>query len=161
VTRAKRRQFKLDDLDEFEREMDKYAGLGVDINPRDPNPISQPWYRALMHLDRGGDKTALLRLLNSDAPLTRQVRRHLADLLARYDLRQPRGRPRIPSYDPVSGATTKLMLAVEDLREAEREGWLHDDALQQVADAHGLTEQTIERALAGKRSDVRRARAKK
>jgi len=57
------------------------------------------WLFALHELERHGNKAELLRLLASDAEMSPDVRRHLADLIDRHELRRPPGRQRAASYN--------------------------------------------------------------
>src|SRR5262245_53061240 len=85
-------------------QLERDAGAGIDM-PRwargeEGAAIEDrdfPWLYALDEIDRHGDKTALLKLLASDAELTPNARRHLRDLIDRYELQRQRGRQRAPS----------------------------------------------------------------
>jgi hypothetical protein len=58
----------------------------------------EAWYTALEKLDRTGDKTLLIQLLEGDGELSRTIRHYMADLLRRYVLKRPPGNQRTPSY---------------------------------------------------------------
>jgi hypothetical protein len=82
-----------------------------------PNWDTDPWVKAIIAIDKRGDKEPLMALLESDAPMTADARRHLANLLERYELKRPVGRQRNRSYERAPGQA--------ELDEAEADVRLH------------------------------------
>lgn len=114
------------------------------------------WIAALDRLDRLGDKTALVGLLRSSAPLSKMVRGYLADLIER-GVARPRGRKRVPAYT-MSQREALLLLAVDSVKTYINEGLSRTKALQKAASQYNLDAALLETAYDGRRGSSRRTK---
>lgn len=144
------------------------AGKGISISnydtcPRLPSDGNGDWYDAFHALDDAGDKTALLSLLRSRKRMDSIVRHHLADLIERYELGKPHGRPRTPSYI-VSEREYHIALAVEDVWSMVRHPKNpipYEEALARVAKNYRIVRDTLDNACQGRRASARRQRKRR
>jgi hypothetical protein len=116
------------------------------------------WIEALEAIDVHGDKSRLLELLQSDMPLPHSSRRYLADLIARYELKRPRGGRATPAYDR-SGSEAMLLLAKDAYHdERRRKGKTVEEAIAAVAQQFDLAPNVVRTAVEGRRGSSRRSK---
>ncbi|WP_029083177.1 hypothetical protein [Bradyrhizobium sp. th.b2] len=115
------------------------------------------WIAALDKLDRLKDKRSLAALLRSNYDLSPKVREYLADLIERYCF--PKGRPRTPAY-VLSEKDALLLLACESVQVEVQHGMRVDDALDKVAKTSHLARTALENAYNGKRTSLRKSKAR-
>ena len=143
---------------------DERMGVSLRLMDRAPwldetNQVDVPWYYALEAIDKTGDKTQLLDLLESDRKLSTNIRHHIADLLRRYDLKRPHKRPTTPSYE-FSDSNAGLWLKLHDMRDYVRNGMRVRDAAEKFANKE-FSAATLEDAYQGRHGGFARALAAK
>lgn len=100
-------------------------------------------------------KMKLVALLKSDKPLPANARRHLADLLERYELDRPRGRSRTPSY-ALSHTVAQLDVARDEVKADMKLGMLQDESITKRAKYRGVEKEALEWHLEGKHASANR-----
>jgi hypothetical protein len=91
----------------------------------------------------------LLKLLASDAEMSPNVRRHLRDLIDRYELKRPRGRQRAPSYD-LTPRQLALSQGVALVRSSVARGMSIAAACERHAAEAGVSADTLAAAYGGR-----------
>jgi hypothetical protein len=113
------------------------------------------WLYALNELERHGNKAQLLKLLTSDAEMSPNVRRHLADLIDRHELKRRPGRQPAPSYD-LPPEHVAILRGVALVRASVAGGMSVDDACARHAAEVGVPADTLATAYGGKHGTARR-----
>lgn len=113
------------------------------------------WLRAIERVDKHGDKQVLRNLLKEGRTVSPFVQRMLADLLTRYELRKPRGRPMVPAYDR-SAKVAALEMALDDVRDQCAKKVERSVAIHAAAKAHSLSEDLLAAFCDGKLGSARR-----
>jgi hypothetical protein len=140
--------------------LERDAGRGVSTKLEDRafwlDDIDQHpgWYRALVALDKRGDKSALVALLRGEGELPPSIRRHIADLLERYQLKRRAGKQRTPSYD-LTPTEAALALAIAEVRERPAKMSV-TEAVMRSAKHNGVNPDTLAAAYSGKLGSWRR-----
>jgi hypothetical protein len=150
-------------LESHADEFEPYARMGLEhVLWRDSDPAHDCWLYAFEAIDQRNNKGPLLELLRSGRELPAEARRHLADLIDRYQLKKKKGRSPTPEYErPFS--VVRLEWAVEEVREiretlkakARRAGekiearTCRDDALSEVSKRYGIHMEELAQAVRG------------
>jgi hypothetical protein len=117
----------------------------------------QAWIEAIEAIDVHGDKSRLVELLQSDMPLPHSSRRFLADLIARHQLKRPRGGRFTPAYDR-SNSEAILLLAKEVYLDERRKGKTVEEAIAAAAQQFDLTTNIVRTFIECRRGSSRRKR---
>jgi hypothetical protein len=107
--------------------------------PGDPcRNFTDVWIEAFEDVDRQGDQTRLVALLEEKFPMTDDAYVHFVDLLKRHQLKKKQGAPKTPSYERTE-TDVELDKAVGEVRELRNDlGISVKVALEQVSKSRGI-----------------------
>jgi hypothetical protein len=139
--------------------------FGLWVNDPKLSARERDWILALMLLEAGAgslpatcrrahivarSKTKLIEIMRSDPDISRDVRLlHLADLIERYDFKEPRNRRRRPSYAPTPSLAS-VMKGVALVRGSVEKGMSVRDACDKHAKEAGVSVETLAAAYGGR-----------
>lgn len=117
----------------------------------------EPWIEAFMAIDGPRrETTPLIQLLRDNVPMPWPAPWHLADLLARYNLKKPPGNQKqVPSYD-YSDAWAKLIRAKKYFEHYLYNRMDRDDAIRKAARTCDVKVITLRNFIDGRNTSARR-----
>jgi len=113
--------------------------------------LTELWSEALAAIDARRDALPLIAILESDTPMTRTARRHVADMLRRHQLKRKPGGQATPAY-AVSRQDAKMVLARKYVQAGA--------TVEQAAARYRLDIRAVRDAVASERGSTRRAMRK-
>jgi hypothetical protein len=116
------------------------------------------WYEALVAIDARDDKQPLIKLLQSGQKVPPSIAFYIGDLLARYQLKLPRSRPRRPAYQRTQEQINLIAAEIEVHRLVHQDEVPLAEALEKVAAESKLPIETVQSAYLGKHGGLQRAK---